>query len=174
MNTTLTTAFAAAGIGIGALAVGSAALAQEDGSSDDDTTVEVPAEPAPEEDVTAPSEERAPGDSRRGGPAGLVDGEGRDGRCGGGSLSTAAETIGMETEELEAAVESGQSIADVATSNGVDPQAVVDAMVEHSSERLAEKVEAGELTEEEAVARLSEKVAESSDRVDGESPDDDN
>ena len=47
-------------------------------------------------------------------------------------------------------------------------------MVEHSSERLAEKVEAGELTEEEAVARLSEKVAESSDRVDGESPDDDN
>lgn len=164
MNTTLTTAFAAAGIGIGALAVGSAALAQDDGSSDDDTPVEVPAEPAAE-----PADD---GEGRRGGPAGLVDGEGRGGRCGGGSLSTAAETIGMDVDELAAAVESGQSIADVATSNGVDPQAVVDAMVDHYSERVADKVEAGELTEEEAAEKLAEKVERATAEVNGESDDD--
>jgi hypothetical protein len=168
MNTTLTTAFAAAGIGIGALAVGSAALAQDDGSSDDDTTVEAPAEPA--DDGLEPIADS--GEGRRGGPAGLVGGEGRGGRCGGGSLSTAAETIGMDVEELEAAVESGQSIADVATSNGVDPQAVVDAMVDHHSERVADKVEAGELTEEEAAEKLAEKVERATAEVNGESDDD--
>ena len=69
----------------------SAAMAQDDGSADEDTTVEVPAEPATNESVTEPTEEPAndelepiAGDrgGRRGGPAGLVDGEGRGGRRG--------------------------------------------------------------------------------------------
>jgi hypothetical protein len=48
----------------------------------------------------------------------------------------AARTIGVPTTELVAALDQGQSIADVATANGVDPEAVIDELIEHSTERI--------------------------------------
>ena len=68
----------------------------------------------------------------------------------GADLSVAASTIGVTAEELRTALQSGQSIADVAKSKNVDPQAVVDAMVAAMNQRLAESVSSGKLTQEKA------------------------
>jgi hypothetical protein len=68
----------------------------------------------------------------------------------GADLSVAASTIGVTAEELRTALQSGQSIADVATSKNVDPQAVIDAMVAAMNQRLAESVSSGKLTQEKA------------------------
>jgi len=51
-------------------------------------------------------------------------------------MARAARTIGVPTTELVAALDQGQSIADVATANGVDPEVVIDELVEHSTERI--------------------------------------
>ncbi|MCP5025893.1 MAG: hypothetical protein GY929_06370, partial [Actinomycetia bacterium] len=70
--------------------------------------------------------------------------KGRHGRKGcGRSLDTVAEIIGIEADELKAALDEGQSLADVAEANGVDPDAVVDALIADAEARIEEKVEAG-------------------------------
>ena len=68
----------------------------------------------------------------------------------GADISVAATAIGITNEELRTALQSGQSIADVATAKGVAPQAVIDAMVAAMKQRLAESVTAGKLTQEKA------------------------
>ncbi|MEO8694960.1 MAG: hypothetical protein ABI658_15645 [Acidimicrobiales bacterium] len=80
-----------------------------------------------------------PAGGHRGGPRG-----------GGADLSVAATTIGVTADELRTALQSGQSIADVATAKGVAPQAVIDAMVAAMNQRLAESVTAGKLTQAKA------------------------
>ncbi|MEM7538532.1 MAG: serine protease [Chloroflexota bacterium] len=62
----------------------------------------------------------------------------------------AADTIGVTVESLREAQANGQSIADVATANGVDPQAVIDAIVAAETALIDGWVESGEVTEEEA------------------------
>jgi len=56
----------------------------------------------------------------------------------GARLETVAEVIGISVEDLRAALADGQSIAEVAEANGVDRQAVVDALVEAAMARLDE------------------------------------
>lgn len=56
------------------------------------------------------------------------------------SLETAASVIGVTADELKTALQSGQSIADVATANGVDPQAVIDALVTEASANLTQRI----------------------------------
>jgi hypothetical protein len=48
----------------------------------------------------------------------------------------AARTIGVPATDLRAAMSEGQSIADVATANGVDPEDVIDELVAHSTQRI--------------------------------------
>ena len=91
----------------------------------------------------------------------------RHGRRGGCNLDAAAEAIGIDADELRTAVDEGQSIAEVATANGVDAGDVVDAMVAAKAERLAEKVDEGRLTPDEADERLVEETTEIEDRVSG-------
>ena len=56
-------------------------------------------------------------------------------------VGVVADTIGVSTEELVAALKDGQSIAQVAEANGVERQAVVDALVAHGvPERAAERI----------------------------------
>jgi hypothetical protein len=68
----------------------------------------------------------------------------------GADISVAATAIGITNDELRTALQSGQSIADVATAKGVAPQAVIDAMVAAMKQRLAESVTAGKLTQAKA------------------------
>jgi hypothetical protein len=67
----------------------------------------------------------------------------------GESLATAAEAIGISEEELRAALDDGQSIAQVAEANDVDVQTVIDALVANATQRL-----------EAAIDELPERMAE--------------
>lgn len=68
--------------------------------------------------------------------------EGRRGPGRGEFLETAASVIGVTADDLKAALKSGQSIADVATANGVDPQAVIDALVAEATDKVTERITA--------------------------------
>ena len=66
------------------------------------------------------------------------------------NLSVAASTIGVSEDDLKTALQSGQSIADVATANNVDPQTVIDALVADAQQHLADDVSSGKLTQDQA------------------------
>lgn len=95
--------------------------------------------------------------------------EGCHGHRGAG-LAVIAEAIGIEQDELRAALEDGSTPAEVAEANDVDRDTVFDALVEHMNERIDQAVEDERLTEDEA----DEKRAEVEDRanaiLDGERP----
>jgi polyhydroxyalkanoate synthesis regulator phasin len=90
---------------------------------------------------------------------------GRGGHHGAGvALDTAAEVLGLTEDELrEALATEGATLADVAEEQGVDPGALVDALVQAAEERIAEAVEEGRVTQEEAderVGDLEERITE--------------
>lgn len=92
---------------------------------------------------------------------------GRRGHRGGCNLDDAAEAIGIDEADLQAAIESGDSIADVAAANGVDADVVIDAMVNAKAEHIAEKVTEGRITQDEADVKLAELEARVTDQVNG-------
>ena len=102
--------------------------------------------------------------AERGGP--------RHGRFGhrGIHAELIADTIGISTEDLRAALEDGQTIAEVATAGGVDPSTVVGALVTEMEARLDEAVAEGRLTEEEATEKLAGAADRAQALVDGELP----
>jgi hypothetical protein len=71
----------------------------------------------------------------------------------GASLDTAAEAIGIERSVLADALRDGQTIAEVASANGIDPQAVIDALMAAHQAKLDELVADGSLTADEAAER---------------------
>jgi Spy/CpxP family protein refolding chaperone len=72
------------------------------------------------------------------------------GRRGHFRLTAAAEALDMTEAELHAALEEGQTLAEVAEANDVEVEDLIDALVAAQQEHLAEAVEAGRLTQEEA------------------------
>jgi urease gamma subunit len=56
------------------------------------------------------------------------------------AIRTAAEAIGIDADELRAALRDGQTIAQVAEANGVDPQDVIDALVAQATGRITKVV----------------------------------
>jgi hypothetical protein len=85
-------------------------------------------------------------------------------------LDTAADALGISEDELRAALQDGQSIADVAAERGVDVQTVIDALVADAQARLAEEVAEGDLTQEQADARLSRLTEAVTAMINGERP----
>jgi hypothetical protein len=63
--------------------------------------------------------------------------EGR-GHRGGLDLSVAAETLGLSEDDLRTQLEEGKTLADVAEAQGVDRQALIDALVSAAETRLDE------------------------------------
>jgi hypothetical protein len=104
------------------------------------------------------------------------EGEERDGRgpCHGPGrgrhLEAAAEAIGIEVDALREALQSDQTIAQVAEANGVEPQAVVDALVADVSARIDQKVADGDLTQGEADEKKAELPERITALVNGERP----
>ena len=125
-------------------------LVQEDGTT---TTPESPAE--------APQGEAPPTEAPEDGAMG------RRGHGGGCNLSEIADLIGVDEAELDAAVEAGDTIAEVAEANGVDVEQVIDAMVAEKTDSLAEKVEEGRLTQAEADEKMADAEARITDQVNG-------
>jgi transposase-like protein len=109
--------------------------------------------------------DRGPGG--HGGP-GHGRGHGR-GHFGAG-LDAAAAAIGVESEDLRAALQDGSTIAEVAEANGVEVQTVIDALVAEAETHLDEAVADGKLTEDQAAetkANLPDRITA---MVNGEGP----
>ncbi len=88
--------------------------------------------------------------------------EGRAGRRGGQQgMSVIIEQLGITGEELRTELQSGKSIADVAAEQGVSLDSIESALINQLSEKLAERVANGEMTQAEA----DEKLAEASTRI---------
>jgi polyhydroxyalkanoate synthesis regulator phasin len=71
--------------------------------------------------------------------------------------------LGLSADELREQLRAGSSLADIATAQGVDPQAVVDAIVAEMTERLDAAVAEGKLDADAAAEKLAqaqERVAE--------------
>jgi nucleoid DNA-binding protein len=103
----------------------------------------------------------------RGGFLGPRGGMGAGGWMGGPEnslIAVAAEQLGMTLEELVTALEDGETtIADLATAQGVDPQAIADAYIAARADLLAQAVADGRITQSQAdlmLEHMEEEVAE--------------
>lgn len=67
-----------------------------------------------------------------------------------------AKLIGIDEETYWSELDTGKTIAELATANGVDPQTIIDAMVAEEKTFYDEMVAAGDLTAEEAAEWLAE------------------
>jgi hypothetical protein len=97
--------------------------------------------------------------------AALVEARPERGRHGhrGQGLDAAAEALGMDARELRTALRDGSTIAEVAGERQVEVQTVIDAMVAEVEAHLAEKVESGERTQEQAdemLQRATERITD--------------
>lgn len=82
---------------------------------------------------------------------------GRGGRGGRGpGLEVVASTLGMTAEEVREAISNGQTLAQLAEANGSSGEALIDAILAEMKTHLDEKVAAGDLTQEEADAKLAD------------------
>lgn len=97
-------------------------------------------------------------------------GHGGPGMGRGAHLDAAAAVIGITTDELRTALQSGQTLAEIAVANGTTAQAVIDALVAEMQAHLAEEVAAGEHTQEEADARIAEATTRITDMVNNGAP----
>lgn len=89
---------------------------------------------------------------------------------GAGLVAEAAEVIGIEPSELLAELRGGRTIAEVGEANGVDVDAVIDAVVAAERDRLDELVDDGRLTQAEADELADGLEDRVTDLVNGERP----
>ena len=88
--------------------------------------------------------------------------EGRAGHRGGRlGMAVITEQLGMTGQELRAELQAGKSIADVAAEQGISLESIESALMDQLSERLAERVANGDMTQAEA----DEKLAQASARI---------
>jgi hypothetical protein len=80
---------------------------------------------------------------------------GHGGKIGFG-LDIVATTLGITTDEVRTALQSGQTIADLAVSKGKTAQDVIDAIVAEATTRINAEVTAGKITQAQADARLAD------------------
>jgi hypothetical protein len=96
-------------------------------------------------EAAKPPMDRGPGP---GGPGGRGFGHGPD-------LDAAAKAIGISTDDLRTALQSGQSLADIAQAHGVTTQALTDALVAAKKAELDAHVASGDITQAEADQKLA-------------------
>ncbi len=81
----------------------------------------------------------------------------------GAQLETLSTALGLPVADVGAALKDGQTVAEIAEEQGVELEDVVDAVLADAEENLAEAVENGQLTQEEAdekLANLAENITE--------------
>lgn len=81
-----------------------------------------------------------------------------------------AQALGMSTDDLRTAVESGKTIAQIAADQNVDVQVVIDALTAQATTHFAEEVASGELTQAEADVKLAELETRITDMVNNPRP----
>lgn len=91
------------------------------------------------------------------GMMGMMSGDGEP------MMLTVAEALGLEPDAFYTALRDGQTLAEIAEAQGVELEAVYDAALAHAEEHLAQLVEAGTITQEQAdehLAWMRENIAE--------------
>ncbi|MBL6636103.1 MAG: hypothetical protein ISP35_07895 [Ilumatobacteraceae bacterium] len=87
-------------------------------------------------------------------------------RLRGAQLSaTVLDMLGVDAATLREAFAAGQTVADVASENGVDVNDIVSALVDERATHLAEHVADGSLTQEEADEKLADAEAMITERL---------
>lgn len=118
--------------------------------------------------------ERGEGLGEGSGPgSGEGRGEGRGpGMFGRGVGSEAvADLLGLDAQELRQQVRDGATLAEIATAQGVEPQAVIDELVAELTERLDNAVENGRIDQAEADEKLADAEAKITEMVNNGRPD---
>ena len=111
-------------------------------------------------DVTAKATERvnnvrpARGEGMHGGPKGP-----------GRNVAAIASVLKLTEAELKTQVESGKTLAQIATAQGVDVKLVIDAIVTDMKSHIAEEVASGELTQAQADTKLADVTTEVTEMV---------
>jgi hypothetical protein len=83
-------------------------------------------------------------------------------------VDAAAEALGMEVADVVAALKEGKTFAKLADEQGVNPQAIVDVMIDSRSEALAQAVADGRLTQEQADEMLARMANDLPERLESE------
>jgi hypothetical protein len=97
--------------------------------------------------------DRGPGHHR----GGEGHGPGREGRGRfAASVDAVAEVLGLDHDVLRDELRSGKTLADIAAEQGVEVQAVIDALVAEATSRLDDAVADDRITQEQADERLAE------------------
>ena len=96
------------------------------------------------------------------------DENGRRGRGFGNPDSTIlTNATGLEHAEIREAVRNGSTIADLIVANGGDVNATIILLVDEATEKITEKVDAGDITQERADEILASLEDRITDRVNG-------
>jgi hypothetical protein len=85
-----------------------------------------------------------------------------------GDLSVVAEALGIEEDALRDALADGQTLAEIATANGVDVQAVIDAIITEAQAHLDEALADGRIDADELAELQAELTERITDLVNGE------
>ena len=85
-------------------------------------------------------------------------------------LDTVAKTLGVTTDELRTALQSGQSIADLAKSKNIDTKVIVDAIVKEADTTIDQAVTDGKLTADQAATAKTKAAEVAQNIVDGNGP----
>jgi hypothetical protein len=78
--------------------------------------------------------------------------------------------LGMSEEDVTAALQDGQSLADIADAQGVDVQKVIDAIVAADTAEIQAKVDDGTITQDQADQRLANLTDHVTNEVNGVRP----
>jgi len=114
--------------------------------------------------------DRGPGEGR--GDRGPGEGRGGPGMFARGVASEAlTDLLGLDAQELRQQLHDGATLAEIATAQGVEPQAVIDELVVELTERTNNAVEKGRLDQAEADQKLADAEAKITDLVNNGRPD---
>jgi hypothetical protein len=159
MNKRIRTGLISTALVAGSLFGASAVSAQADDTVTTDTVIE---QPAVVDNVDIETGERGPrGDRQERGDHG--DRGPRSDR--GDRAQATADLLAIDVEDLQAAFQQGQTLAEIAEANDVDVQTIIDAKVAEVTERLNAAVEAVRLTAAEADEKLADLEAQVTTRV---------
>jgi hypothetical protein len=86
----------------------------------------------------------------------------------GGDLSVVAEALGIDEDALRTALQDGQTLAEIAAANGVDVQAVIDAILAEAQTRLDEALADGRIDADELAELQADLTERITDLVNGE------
>jgi cytoskeletal protein RodZ len=157
------TALAVVALGVGVLLVsGAVSFAQ----TDEPTPTPSPSEDTGNEDTPTPSPSDDDSSGEDASPEeDATDDESKGRGCGGGKYlikEAAAEVLGISEEDLIAGLRDGQSLAQIAETQGMSVEDFRAALLENVTAYLQEELDAGEITQ----AQFDEKVAELNANID--------